>query len=154
MTTTETPNHHGSHCGLLRALEESPPPRSAVDAVIVHTARRPAYLMSAARLARALDCPLVTMHSGKWTTAREAARRLPRDVDLIAIDIPEPARLRLPDLSPKRNLALVLSRMLDWSRVIFLDDDITDLNPDDMRRAAGLLDTHCAVGLAIEGFPA
>src|SRR6266487_1140121 len=170
MTTTETPNHHGSHCGLLRALEESPPPRSAVDAVIVHTARRPAYLMSAARLARALDCPLVTMHSGKWTTAREAARRLPRDVDLIAIDIPEPARLRLPDLetsrllagtifarrtdlSPKRNLALVLSRMLDWSRVIFLDDDITDLNPDDMRRAAGLLDTHCAVGLAIEGFP-
>jgi len=168
--TTETPNHHGSHRSLLWALEESSPPRSAVDAIIVPTARPPAYLTSAARLARTLGCPLVTLHSGKWTTARDAARRHSRDVDLIAIDVPEPARLRLPDLetsrlltgtifarrtdlSPKRNLALVLGRMLDWSRVIFLDDDITDLDPDDMRRAAGLLDTHCAVGLAIEGFP-
>jgi len=168
--TTETPNHHGSHRSLLWALEESSPPRSAVDAIIVPTARPPAYLTSAARLARTMGCPLVTLHSGKWTTARDAARRHSRDVDLIAIDVPEPARLRLPDLetsrlltgtifarrtdlSPKRNLALVLGRMLDWSRVIFLDDDITDLDPDDMRRAAGLLDTHCAVGLAIEGFP-
>ena len=168
--TTETPNHHGSHRSLLWALEECSPPRSAVDAIIVPTARPPAYLTSAARLARTLGCPLVTLHSGKWTTARDAARRHSRDVDLIAIDVPEPARLRLPDLetsrlltgtifarrtdlSPKRNLALVLGRMLDWSRVIFLDDDITDLDPDDMRRAAGLLDTHCAVGLAIEGFP-
>ena len=168
--TTETPNHHGSHRSLLWALEECSPPRSAVDAIIVPTARPPAYLTSAARLARTMGCPLVTLHSGKWTTARDAARRHSRDVDLIAIDVPEPARLRLPDLetsrlltgtifarrtdlSPKRNLALVLGRMLDWSRVIFLDDDITDLDPDDMRRAAGLLDTHCAVGLAIEGFP-
>jgi len=168
--TTETPNHHGSHRSLLWALEECSPPRSAVDAIIVPTARPPAYLTSAARLARTLGCPLVTLHSGKWTTARDAARRHSRHVDMIAIDVPEPARLRLPDLetsrlltgtifarrtdlSPKRNLALVLGRMLDWSRVIFLDDDITDLDPDDMRRAAGLLDTHCAVGLAIEGFP-
>jgi hypothetical protein len=56
-------------------------------------------------------------------------------------------------LSPKRNLALVLSRMLSWSRVVFLDDDITELNPDHMRQAVGLLDTHNAVGLIIEGFP-
>jgi len=169
-TAAEAPEHHGSHRNLLWALDDPPPPSSAVDAIIVPTARPPAHLTRAAHLARSLDCPLVTLHSGRWTSAREAAERLAAGVDLMAIDIPEPARLRLPeletsgqltgtifarrsDLSPKRNIALVLSRMLDWSRVIFIDDDITDLDPGDMRRAAGLLDTHCAVGLTIEGFP-
>jgi hypothetical protein len=170
MPGSETPDHHGSHRDLLWALEDPAPPRRSVDAIIVPTARRPAYLTQAAGLAMSLDCPLVTLHSGKWTRASEAAQRLPRGVDLIAIDVPEPTKLRLPDLetsrllagtifarrtdlSPKRNLALVLSRMLSWSRVVFLDDDITELNPDHMRQAVGLLDTHNAVGLIIEGFP-
>jgi hypothetical protein len=60
---------------------------------------------------------------------------------------------RRTDISAKRNMALVLSRMLGWSRVLFLDDDITELNPDDVRRASGLLDTHNAVGLHVGGFP-
>jgi len=84
--------------------------------------------------------------------------------------VPEPARLRLPcwetsrllagtvfarrtDLSVKRNLALMLNHMLGWSRILFLDDDITELNADDVRTASGLLDTHNAVGLQIGGFP-
>lgn len=133
------------------------------------TARPPAYLTEAADLAQALDCTLVTLHS-KWTTAAKAAERLPRSVDLIAIDVPDPAQLRLPawetsrllagtvfarrsDLSAKRNLGLILSRRLGWSRVLFLDDDITELNPADVRQAIGLLDTHNAVGLQVGGFP-
>ena len=60
---------------------------------------------------------------------------------------------RRTDLSAKRNLALMLSRMSGWSRILFLDDDITGLNPNDMRKASGLLDTHNAVGLRIGGFP-
>ena len=72
-------------------------------------------------------------------------------VDLIAIDVPEPAQLRLPeletsrllagsvfeqrtDLSAKRNLGLMLSHMLGWERVVFLDDDIPVPDPDDLRR--------------------
>jgi hypothetical protein len=141
-----------------------------IDAIIVPTARTPAYLAEAAKLAQAVNCPLVTLHSKKWTSSALAAQRLPRSVDLIAIDVPDRARLRLPDwqtsqllhrtvfarrtdVSAKRNLGLLLSRLLGWSRVLFLDDDITGLNPADMWTASGLLDTHNAVGLHIGGFP-
>lgn len=165
----ETPDHHGSHRDLLWTGDDSGQKRS-IDAIIVPTARRPAYLEKAAVLARALDCTLVTLHSKQWTSAAKAAERLPRDVDLLAIDVPDPARLRLPiwetsrllagtvferrtDISAKRNVGLVLSRMLGWSRILFLDDDITRLNPDDVRRASGLLDTYNAVGLHVDGFP-
>ena len=169
MPQHDNPDHHGSHRQLLWSFEDTSPALRKVDAIFVPTARRPAYLTAAADLAISLNCPLVTLHSGKWTGASEAAKRLPAAVDLIAIDVPEPARLRLPDLqtsrllagtifarrtdlSTKRNLALVLSHLLDWSRIIFLDDDITALNPDDMRQAVSLLDAHSAVGLIIEGF--
>jgi hypothetical protein len=143
-----------------------------IDAIIVPTARRPAYLAEAARLALALDCTLVTLHSKEWTSAAKAVQRLPRSVDLIAIDVPDSSRLRLPnwetsrlltrtvfdrarrtDLSTKRNLGLALSRLLGWSRVLFLDDDITGVNPADVSRASGLLDMYSAVGLHIGGFP-
>lgn len=166
-----TLDHHGSHQDLLW----SPPAGSSfahrgVDAIVVPTFRRPAYLAEAADLARTLNCFLVTLHSGPWTTAAKAADRLPADVNLIAIDIPDPTRLNLPywetsrmlagtvfarptDLSAKRNLALVLSHMTGWSRILFLDDDITSLNPDDVRKASSLLDTHNAVGLRVCGFP-
>lgn len=164
-------DHHGSHQDLLW----SPPAGSSfahrgVDAIVVPTFRRPAYLAEAADLARTLNCFLVTLHSGPWTTAAKAADRLPADVNLIAIDVPDPTRLNLPcwdtsrmlagtvfarrtDLSAKRNLALVLGHLTGWSRILFLDDDITSLNPDDVRKASGLLDTYNAVGLRICGFP-
>jgi hypothetical protein len=153
----------------------SPPAGSSfahrgVDAVIVPTFRRPAYLAVAADVARTLNCLLVTLHSGPWTTAAKAADRLPADVNLIAIDVPEPTQLNLPywdtsrmlsgtvfarrtDLSTKRNLALMLSHMAGWSRILFIDDDITGLQPSDVRKASGLLDTYNAVGLRIGGFP-
>ena len=54
---------------------------------------------------------------------------------------------RRTDVSAKRNLAFMLSYMLGWSRVLFLDDDITKLDPGDVRTAGGLLDKHSAVGL-------
>jgi hypothetical protein len=167
-----TSYHHGSHRDLLwSSVDPSFIPRN-VNAIIVPTARRPAYLTEAVALTRALGCTLVTMHSGKWTTATEAAERFGAEVDLIAIDVPGPDRLHLPDwetsrllagtvfarrtdLSLKRNLALMLSHMAGWSRILFLDDDITGLNPNDVCQASGLLDAYNynAVGLQIGGFP-
>jgi hypothetical protein len=162
--------HHVSHRDLLQSAGPVPD-GPGVDAVIVPTARGPAHLAEAASLAASLDCTLVTLHSGKWTSAAEAARRVGADVDLIAIDVPEPARLNLPswetsrllagtvfarrtDTSPKRNLALMLSHMLGWSRVLFLDDDITKLDSGDVRRASGLLGAgNNAVGLQNDGYP-
>lgn len=164
------PCHHGSHRGLLSAAALAPPGQRDLDAIIVPTARRPAYLFHAAELARALNCTLVTLHSGKWTSAQKAAQCLPTGLSLIAIDVPAPAQLNLPawqtsrllagtvferrsDLSAKRNMALMLSAMMGWRRIMFLDDDITGLPAGDVRTAAGLLDSHHAVGFRIGGFP-
>jgi hypothetical protein len=168
MATIEAPDHSGSHRGLLWEHADQPP--ADIDAIIVPTARRPAYLKEAADLAGALRCTLVTLHSKQWTSAAAGARAVSSSVDLIAIDVPEQAKLRLPawktsgllattvfarqtDLSAKRNLGIVLSRLLGWSRVLFLDDDITELNPADVRNASGLLNLHSAVGLHVGGFP-
>lgn len=160
--------HHGSHRGLL-SVADDPVPGRDLDGIFVPTTRRPAQLAAAGWLAHALDCPLVTLHSGERTTAAQAGQHLPASVDLIAIDVPAADRLRLPDwatsrllppafarrndMSAKRNLALLLSHLLGWSRVMFLDDDITGLNPADIRQAGALLDTYNAVGLRVTGFP-
>ncbi len=143
-----------------------------MDAIIVPTARHPAHLTEVAFLAKALNCPLVTLHSGPDTAASMVAARLvtgdfPEDLDLIAIDLP--SDLRMPqwdtwrlvtkygfagrrDISTKRNLGLVLSHLLGWLRVLFLDDDLTGLNPDDVRDASGLLENNNAVGLQVDGY--
>lgn len=162
-------HHHGNHQRLLRAPGNVSPDWPKLDAIVVPTARGPGHLTEAVRLARILDCTLVTLHSGRLTNAAQARQLLPKDIDLIAIDIAAPAHLRLPhwetsrllsqtifarrtDLSAKRNLGLTLSRMLGWSRILFLDDDITAPNPDEFRKASGLLGRHHAVGLRIGGF--
>ena len=142
-----------------------------VDAIIVPTARPVALPEGSGRrraypwAARWSPC---TARDGRAPTT--AAAHLDPAVDLIAIDVPEAAHLRLPelatsrllagtiferrtDVSTKRNLALVLSHMLRWKRVVFLDDDIRVPDPDDLSKAVGLLDTHTAVGLRIGGFP-
>jgi hypothetical protein len=168
-------DHHGSHRALLDKAADIPPAPHRIDAIFVPTARPVAYLTEAAQLSVALDCPLVTLHSGRWTSAREAYQRLPvrmhqGNLDLIAIDLSHTDRLRLPrwqtssmlegtlfarrtDQSAKRNLGFMLARMLGWSRILFLDDDITELSSSDMRRASGLLNIHQAVGLHVGGFP-
>lgn len=168
MPPIETAHHHGSHRPLIWPVDE-PAPEVKIDAIFVPTARRVAYLEQAAAAARALDCRLVTLHSQKWTNARAAVAHLDPKVKLVAIDVPEVTRLTLPeletsrllagkiferrtDLSTKRNLALVISHMLRWKRIVFLDDDIRVPNPDDLSRAGSLLDTHAAVGLGIGGF--
>lgn len=168
MAITGTPDHHGSHRDLLWMPEGSSPGRA--DAIIVPTVRNPRHLDTAKRLATQLDCILVTLHSGKWTSAAATARRVPRDLGMIAIDVPDRSELRLVDFettrmtvntpfgtrkdtSVKRNLALLLAHIVGWRHIIFLDDDISVPHPSDLRYAAGLLDTYNAVGLSIGGFP-
>jgi hypothetical protein len=169
MTVVQISDHHGSHRGLIWPADE-PTPQVKVEAIIVPTIRPVSCLVEAARSARALGCPLVTLHSRDKTLASQADSYLDWSLDLIAIDVPESAHLRLPvlgtsrllagtiferrtDVSTKRNLGLLLSHMLGWKRVIFLDDDIRVPDPADLSRAVSLLDTHTAVGLGIGGFP-
>lgn len=169
MAGRETTHHHGSHRPLIWAVGESTP-RVKVDAIIVPTARMVTHLKESAAAALSLGCPLVTLHSGRWTNAFAAVDHLHPAIDLIAIDVPEAADLRLPGLATsrllagtmfeqrtevgaKRNLGLMLSHALRWKRVVFLDDDIRVPNPGDLTQAVGLLDSHAAVGLGIGGFP-
>src|SRR5512135_1688870 len=104
MSRIETAHHHGSHRPLIWPVDEATPPVK-VDAIIVPTSRPVAYLKEAAAAARFLSCPLVTLHSQRWTSARAAAAHVDPEVDLIAIDVPEPAHLRLPELATSRLLA-------------------------------------------------
>jgi hypothetical protein len=163
--------HHGSHRKLLWSSPfHHPLPGNGIDAIIVPTVRRPARLKPAVRLAEELNCVLVTLHSGRLTSAAKAVHRLPGDIDFLAIDVWRSDRLMLPpwettdllartpfarsaDLSVKRNLGLLLSRIAGWSRVLFLDDDIVELKSMDIMAAAKLLETHNAVGLQVGGFP-
>jgi len=162
--------HHASHRDLLKKPGTEGRRRVKIDAIIVPTVRHPANLRDAAELAIALNCPLITLHSGKWTSAQVAARRLPAKADLIAIDVRDRTSLRLPqfatsgilsgtrfdrptDTSAKRNIGLMLCHMLGWKHVAFLDDDIEIPDPVDLEFAAGLLDKHNIVGLFVDGFP-
>jgi hypothetical protein len=167
---TDPDCHHGSHRDLLEEPPAGVERRVKIDAIIVPTVRHPANLSDAAKLAIALECPLITLHSGKWTSAAVASRRLHPKADLIAIDVPPRTRLRLPDFkttsllagtkfdrptdtSAKRNIGLMLCRMLEWKHIVFLDDDIEIPDPADLERAAGLLGDHNIVGLFVDGFP-
>jgi len=169
-STAESEDHHGSHRSLLWTTDDSASYSAGVDAIIVPTVRRPTVLRHAAEISISLGCTLITLHSGKWTSARQAARQLPPDTNLIAIDVPAHASSCLPeletsrllantrfarrsDLSLKRNLGLTLCHMVGWDRIILLDDDITVRDTAHLSRAAGLLDTHHAVGFFIGGYP-
>ena len=60
---------------------------------------------------------------------------------------------RRSDQSSKRNLALMLARMLGWSRILFLDDDITGLVPVGHAPGQRYAGHSQAVGLHVGGFP-
>ena len=145
--------------------------RALVDAIIVPSARHVAALEEAGRLAEQLGCTLLVICS-KHSNARRAVERLARrrELHVIAIEFPDDgiprfpvletpsvfdgSRLkRLTDTSAKRNLGLVLAKLVGWERVVFLDDDILVPDATDLERAAALLDNRDGVGLHIGGFP-
>lgn len=161
--------HHSSHSHLLTdaSLPDVEPAR--LDAIIVPTARPVYATRHAMRLGAAVGCPVVALCSRESTG--EQAAKLARELgtDLLALDVDEQMGQALPalrtdrllrehglagtsDLSRKRNLGLMLARGSGWQRVLFLDDDILIDDPADLPRAARLLDSYRAVGLANHGF--
>jgi hypothetical protein len=162
--------HHTSHRGLIPG-SASTYGCAPVDAIIVPSARREAALTEAGRLAEQLGCAVLVLCS-KHSDAAKAVGRLSQrpGFEIIAVDFPDTRIARLPtletstilgdtklkrrtDTSAKRNLGLVLARVLGWKRVVFLDDDIEVPDATDLERAAALLDSRDGVGLHIGGFP-
>jgi hypothetical protein len=141
-------DQQASHAGLLRKVRRSPmsPVRSKygrLDAVIMPASSPARMLQPTIKLAAFMEVPLVVLCS-KETKAEQVAQlasTTPRARTLI-IAVPEmwthpgiPKRTsaaifqkasahRVSDLSAKRNLGLLLARLLGWHKIAFVDDDI------------------------------
>lgn len=162
-------SHHANHRQLLVWKPSLTAAMAGIDALVVPTARPVSWMREAMALASALDCVVVAVCS-RQNSATDATHLGPElRVATIALDIKDCQDVLAPnsagslvensqfehksDVSDKRNLALLLARIAGWERVVFLDDDIFDIDPDHARAAAGLLDCYAAVGLQNVGFP-
>jgi hypothetical protein len=146
-----------------------------LDAVIV-PASRPAWnLDPAITLARASHCALLILCSHRAKPAEVHELLAERSFnDAIVVDLPagyghemfdfqglESIKDDLPaacfyyasDLSMKRNIGLVVARMLGWRRIFFLDDDIRDINAADVHRTVAMLGSYRTAGMRVTSFP-
>jgi hypothetical protein len=168
---------HDTHKELLESVEspESACSARVLDAIIVPASRPTRNLSHAVRLARAADTRLVVLCS-RNAHAHEVYRLLRGEPapQVIAIDLPcgyrhpwlefatsrlddlglpEACAARSTDLSIKRNVGLLLARMLGWEGVFFMDDDIRAIAPAELRRTASMLGRYNSVGMRVTDFP-
>jgi hypothetical protein len=153
-----------SHASLLAAVRPAAP--RPVDVVAVPAYRPASALVRTHALAAGLGARLLVLCSGQADVAdalADPAGGLTTGVDLPsgyshpwldfatsrATDV---ASARLGDLATKRNLALLIARMVGWRTVLFLDDDVT-VTCSAVRRATRLLGRASAVGLTVTDFP-
>ncbi len=170
---------HDTHEELVGQADSpvAPLPSRALDAIIVPASRTAEHLEHAVTLAHAASCRLVVLCS-RQARADEVSQLLAARsfTDGAVIDLPpgyghrwlefatsnpqkigqlpEACAARDSDLSIKRNLGLILARMLGWDRVFFMDDDIRKVDLDDLRRTVAMLgQRYCAVGMRVTDFP-
>jgi glycosyltransferase involved in cell wall biosynthesis len=146
-----------------------------LDAIIVPASKPAQNLEQALTLARATRSTLLILCSRR--AAPTEVRRLLEQrsfSDAIVVDLPDgyshelldfralasirdelptACSYRVTDLSTKRNVGLILARMLGWQRIFFLDDDIRDINPADVRSTVSMLGSHPAAGMRVTNYP-
>ena len=143
--------------------------RARPDAIIVPASRTVDNLDHAAALAQAADCWLVVLCS-RQTRAADVRQLLSvrRFNKGLAVDIPHGyhhplltfTSSDLPrfcvnpngDLSIKRNLGLLLARMLGWNRIFFMDDDVRDVSLADLRATVSMLDRYRSAGMRVTNY--
>jgi hypothetical protein len=166
----------GTHRNLVRKIEQrEPDPELTLDAIIVPASRPAENLRQAITLARAARCKLLILCSRRVTPAEVHLLLAQLSFsDAIVVDLPDGYHhelldfsslasiegdlptacfYRITDLSTKRNLGLVLARMLGWRRLFFLDDDIRDIYPADVKSAVSMLGSHSSAGLRVTDYP-
>jgi hypothetical protein len=146
-----------------------------LDAIIVPASRPANNLEPAVTLARAARCLLVVFcsHEARLTDVAQvladrcfsdaAVVEIPQDYrhDLLRFESTEFTCARLTDLcvnpngdlSTKRNLGLLLARMVGWSRIFFMDDDVRDISPDDLAATVSLLSRFRSAGMRVIDMP-
>jgi hypothetical protein len=164
-----------SHARLVRDFSAMPPRSGRVkplDAIIVPTARKADKLQAVAELAASANVLLVVLAS-RYCHVREASALVAstQGCRALIIDIPDGFRNDLltfrtsnrsladlkagrnSDLSLKRNLGLLLARLMCWEKIMFLDDDIFGVTLTDLAKIASQLDSHQVTGLICRSFP-
>ncbi len=167
---------HGTHNTLTqKRSQDSQLARLELDAIVVPASRPAAHLDHAVTLARAAGCWLIILCSGRLASgearnfldARSYHRAIAIDLpdgyshdllnfpELLAIknELPEACSFYTTDLSMKRNIGLILARMLKWRRIFFLDDDIRDITYPNLQRTVDMLGSFSAAGLWVTDFP-
>src|SRR5206468_11632753 len=114
-----------------------------------------ALLVLCDRHVRAAEVGAVADAEGAW---RWHAVDVPPEPTTPLLTFPAPPA-GLPELggrvslSHKRNLGLLVARMVGWRTVLFLDDDISGLDASDVYCATTGLETAAAVGFAVQQWP-
>lgn len=167
---------HGTHRTLVNRPEYRKPHSGLkLDTIIVPASRPAANLDHAITLARALHCRLLILCSHRAVPAEVEHLLAARSFDdaiviglpagyshellqftaLASIKgaLPKACGAFVTDLSTKRNVGLILARMLGWRRVFFLDDDIRDIDHPDLRRTVSMLGSFPAVGMRVIDYP-
>jgi hypothetical protein len=166
--------HSGDHRGVLAHPAAREAISLKVGAIIVPSARPARYVRHAFRLAKQVGSPLLVLcsHECRAQDVVDEWKRSRIDVEIVAVDLPSTPLHQMPifttsellnttafrrdnDTWLKRNIGLAIARMVGWSGVVFLDDDIRVADPADLRRAVGQLEDPeiDAVGLDVGGFP-
>jgi hypothetical protein len=162
--------HRESHAALIDHQAGVDRGFAAVDAIVVPTARPATHLRPVADLAREVGCLLVVLCSARSSSRavaelvtsrpglRAAVVDLPsgywhRLLELRTSRHPQAGLARHLDLSTKRNLGLLLARLLRWRQVLFVDDDIRGLDAAMLARGSSLLGRYAAVGFRVEQWP-
>jgi hypothetical protein len=187
VTTSRGPaiRQHATHAKLIGHSQLEPAAgegRPALDAIVVPASRPAANLEHAIMLARAMRCHLVVLCSRDTKAAEVHALLAARSfTDATVIHIPPEyshqffefettawVREKLPDacavrdfdLSMKRNVGLVLARMLGWQRIFFMDDDIRGLDAAALLATVSLLTNgqspehhYYSAGMPVDEFP-
>jgi hypothetical protein len=173
VTSHWIPEQNASHDRLLDSSRHSAD-RAQLNAILVPTNRPVGMLSECIGLALDTSIPLIVVCSkrvNKDQVINEARRK---NVEVFAVDLPPHPTNPLDgisfktstdedllaassgltrDLSMKRNLGLVIARMLGWRRLMFLDDDIFDVSKEDMEALAAGLDDHNVSVLIPDEYP-
>jgi TIR domain len=145
--------------------------RARFDAILIPTCRPVTRLRSCIGLARRTQTPLIVACSRAASQSEVIGMAGSANVEAFAFDLPPGNPLGIgfttsadkelsaaspgwhSDLSMKRNLGLVLARLLGWTRLMFLDDDIYGVRQHDVAALAAALDDHAVSALIPKQFP-
>lgn len=167
---------HGTHGKLVSRTEHRKVDTGlTLDAIVVPASRSAENLETAITLARAARSELLILCSHLATaekvnrvlTERSFSRaiviELPNNyghelLDFNALtsiksELPAACSYYTTNLSTKRNVGLLLSRMVGWRRIFFLDDDIRDIGYPDLQSTVSMLARYRTAGMRVTEFP-